>query len=267
MKRIIALAVLALHSSCFTSSVSAAVTANTIATGTAYMTYDRAAWATVAPSDAYTDISGTPTGASGPTADATGQRWMFIDRFEGSNWVNAAYPAAYLTGPTAPLTQPSGGFAMAVNTYGTNAFASGHKITTFNSSTAPNGFIGLGGSFRVASDFNEPGASVWWQKLALQFDSTDSIWKIVSTFGAGAGTVFELTNVTTDTVNGSLYLSADYKFGNSDWYQFFQSSTGATINPNTILGHIELIPASVPEPSRALLFVSGLLGLSLRRRR
>lgn len=267
MNRVVALTLLALISNGFTTSVSAAVTANTIATGTAYMTYDRAAWATVAPFDAYTDISGTPTGASGPTADATGQRWMFIDRFEGSTWVNAAYPSAYLTGATAPLTQPSGGFAMAVNTYGTNAFASGHKITTFNSSTAPNGFIGLGGSFRVTSDFNEPGASVWWQKLALQFDSTDSIWKIVSTFGAGAGTVFELTNVTTDTIDGSLYLSADYKFGNSDWYQFFQSSSGATISQTAILGHITLIPASVPEPSRALLFVSGLLGLSLRRLR
>ncbi len=265
MKRFIALAFTA---SCFTSSVSAAVTANTIATGTANMTYDRAAWATVVPFDAYTDISGTPTGASGPTADASGQRWMFPDRFEGTTWANAAYPSAYLTGgATTPLTQPSGGFALAVNTYGVNSFASGHKITTFNSSSAPNGFIGLGGSFRVTSDFNEPGASVWWQKLALQLDPLDSKWKIVSTFGAGAGSVFELTNVTTDTINGSLYLSADYVFGNSDWYQFFQSSTGATISQTAVLGHITLMPATVPEPSRALLLVGGLLGVSVRRRR
>jgi hypothetical protein len=265
MKRFIALAFTV---GCLTSAVSAAVTANTIATGTAYMTYDRAAWAMVAPFDAYTDISGTPTGASGPTADATGQRWMFPDRFEGTSWVNAAYPAAYLTGgATTPLTQPSGGFALAVNTYGVNSFASGHKITTFNSSTAPNGFIGLGGSLRVTSDFNEPGASVWWQKLALQFDSTDSTWKIVSTFGAGAGTVFELTNVVTDTINGSLYLSADYKFGNSDWYQFLQSSSSATISQTAILGHIELIPTGVPEPSRALLLLTGVLAVALRRRR
>lgn len=145
MKKLITIACLALGSRLLTHEASAAVLANTIATGTGYLTIDRAAWATVAPFDAYTDISGTPTGASGPTADVTGQRWMFADRFEGTSWVAASYPSSYLTGPTAPLTQPSGGFALSVNTYVTNSFAANHKITTYNSTTNPNGYIGLGG--------------------------------------------------------------------------------------------------------------------------
>ena len=268
MNKSIALVSLAVTHALLTGTLSAAVTANTIANGTAFMTYDRAAWATVAPSDAYTDISGTPTGLSGPTADLAGQRWMFPDRFEGTTWVNAAYPTAYLTGGnTSPLTQPSGGFALQVNTYNTNSFAFGHKITDYNSTTNPNGYIGLGGSFRVTSDFNEPGASVWWQKLAIRLDPLDSKWKIVSTFGAGQGSVFELTNVTANTVNGSLSLSADYIFGATDWYDFFQSSSGATIDANKILGHITLTPATVPEPSRVMLFILGSATIALRRRR
>ena len=246
-----------------TSPVSAAVLANTTANGSVAFTYDRAAWATVAPHEAYTTISGNPTGLSGPTADIAGQRWMYPDRFEGTSWVAAAYPASYLTGPTAPLASTL--IPMLVNTYGTNSFAANHKITDYNSTSNPFGYIGLGGSLRATSDFNQPGASVWWEHLALRKDSADNVWKIYATTGAGAGSVFELFNVTEETVNGNLHLTADYKFGDTDWYQFFQSSTAASINPNMTLGHIELSPA--PEPSRALLACAGLMTLLLRRKR
>lgn len=218
--------------------------ANTTANGTAFMTYDRAAWATLAPNAEYTDISANPLGIFADTADATGFRWMFPDRFEGANWVNAAYPSDYLTGVTSPLVQPGAGLALAVNSYGVNSFAANHKITNYNSTTNPNGFIGLAGSLRVTSDFNEPGASVWWQKLAIQKDPIDNIWKLVSTSGAGQGSVFELRNVTTRTVNGNLYLSGDYVFGNTDWLQFLQDVNGH-IDTEKILGHIEIIPAGV----------------------
>lgn len=250
----------------------AAVLPNTTANGVAYMTIDRGAWSTIAPSEAYTNISGVPTGVTGPTADATGQRWMFADRFEGKAWKGAAYPTDYLTGATAPLTQPANGFALEVNQYNStaaaaNGFHANYKLTDYNSTSKPNGFIGLGGSFRATSDFNEPGASVWWQYLAIQQDATDSTWKIVSTRGAGAGSVFELTNVTTETIDGNLHLSADYVFGNSDWYQFFQSSTAAVISPTTVLGHIEIVPSAVPEPaSLGLIGVGGLALLSRRRK-
>ncbi len=263
MNRCLLSALLLICLSAGTRPASAAVTANTTADGTVTFSYDRAAWATVAPSAAYTTISGAPTGTSGPTADATGQRWMYPDRFEGTSWVAASYPANYLTGVTQPLADTV--FTLAVNTYGTNSFAANHKITGYNSTTNPYGYIGLGASFRVTSDFNEPGASVWWEHLALQKDSTDNIWKILATSGAGQGTIFELTNVTEETINGSLHLSGDYIFGNTDWYNFLQGN-GDT-DPNKILGHIELMPAGVPEPSRLLLAGLGAILLLLRRKR
>ncbi len=246
-----------------TASVSAAIDPNTTANGTAYMTVDRAAWATVAPSADYYDIHGNPTGASGPSADAAGQRWMFTDRFEGSSWVAAAYPTDYLTGLAPPLTQPAGGFAMPVNTYGVNSFAANHKITNYNSTSNANGWIGLGGSFRATSDFNEPGASVWWEHLAVRQDPSDSIWKIFATSGPGQGSIFELRNVTAETINGNLHLSGDYVFGNTDWLQFFQDVNGH-LDTELVLGHIEIVPVPAPGTA-ALLGVGGLLAARRRR--
>ena len=78
--------------------------------------------------------------------------------------------------------------------------------------------------------------------------------------GAGGG---KAQLVPQERIN--LHLTGDYKFGNTDWYQFFQGSTSAVINPNMSLGHIELSPA--PEPSRALLACAGLMTLLLRRKR
>lgn len=236
---------------------------NTTANGTAYMTIDRAAWATVAPSADYFDIHGNDLGYGAASADADGSRWMFADRFEGKSWVAASYPSSYLTPlPDYPLVQPAGGFAMPVNTYGTNSFAAGHMVTSYNSTTNPGGYIGLGGSLRVTSDFNEPGASVWWEHLALQQDQTDMTWRLFATSGPGQGSIFELTNVVTETVNGKLHLSADYKFGNTDWLNFFQGYNG-DVNTETLLGHIELTP--VPEPSSWALAVVGLIGLGYGR--
>ena len=244
-----------------TCPVSASVLANTTANGTVMFTYDRAAWATVAPSAGYTNISGVPTGSSGPTADILGQRWMYPDRFEGTSWVAAIYPTSYLTGPTQPLASTL--IPMLVNTYGTNSFAANHQITDYNSTSNPFGYIGLGASLRVTSDFNQPGASVWWEHLALRKDSADNVWKVYATSGPGQGSIFELRNVTEETVNGNLHLSGDYVFGDTDWYNFLQGN-GVT-DANKILGHIELTPA--PEPSRALLACVGLFASLLRRKR
>ncbi|HUK81678.1 MAG TPA: hypothetical protein VLZ12_03505 [Verrucomicrobiae bacterium] len=241
MKRIFAAAIATIVA----AHASAAVLSNTTANGVVYMTYDRAAWATIAPYADYTDIHSNPTGLSGPSADADGQRWIFPDRIEGTNWVAAAYPSDYLTPiPDHPLEQPAGGFVLPVNSYVTNSFAANHQLTAYNSTTNPNGFIGLGGSMRATSDFNEPGASVWWEHLAIMQDAADSIWKLYATSGPGQGSIFELTNVVVGTVNGNLHLSADYIFGNTDWLLFFQDYNGR-LDPNAILGHIELIPAGV----------------------
>jgi len=248
-----------------TAGATASVLPNTTTNGVGYMTYDRAAWATLAPSADYYDIHGNPTGASGPTADVDGQRWMFPDRFEGTGWVAAAYPSDYLTAlPDFPLAQPVGGFAMPVNTYGINSFAANHKITDYNSTTNPNGWIGLGGSLRATSDFNEPGASVWWEHLAVREDPGDSIWKIYATSGPGQGSLFELRNVTTETVAGNLHLSGDYVFGNTDWLQFFQDANGH-LDTDAVLGHIEIVPT--PEPSVATLLLASSCIAVLRRQR
>ena len=224
---------------------SAAVLPNTTANGVVYMTIDRAAWATIAPSADYYDIHGNDLGTNSATADTNGKRWMFTDRFEGTNWVSAAYPSAYLTPlPDYPLVQPIGGFVLPVNTYTSNSFAANHEITSYNSTSNTNGYIGLGGSFRATSDFNEPGSSVWWEHLALAQDPADGIWKLYATSGPGQGSLFELRNVTAETINGNLHLSGDYVFGNTDWLQFFQDYNGH-LDTNMILGHIELIPAGV----------------------
>jgi len=245
MKKFFAAAAIATFAGESTFQVSAAVLPNTTANGVVYLTYDRAAWATIAPSAEYTDVSGTPLGVTNTCADVDGRRWMFPDRFEGTNWVEAAYPSAYLTPlPDYPLAQPAGGFVLPVNTYASNSFAANHKITSYNSSTSTNGYIGLGGSFRATSDFNEPGASVWWEHLALMQDPADGIWKLSATSGPGQGSLFELRNVTAETINGNLHLSGDYVFGNTDWLQFFQDINGH-LDTNMILGHIELIPAGV----------------------
>ncbi|MEQ1891551.1 MAG: hypothetical protein ABL998_03325 [Planctomycetota bacterium] len=167
---------------------------------------------------------------------------MFLDRIEGTSWVNAAYPADFLTPlPDFPLVQPVGGFALPVNTYGFNSFAANHKITDYNSTSNPNGYIGLGGSLRSTSDFNEPGASVWWQHLAVRQDPVDSIWKIFATSGPGQGSVFELRNVVTESILGKLHLTADYVFGNTDWLQFLQDVNGH-LDTELVLGQIEIVP-------------------------
>jgi hypothetical protein len=245
MKMTIARGILALIGGVLAGPLSAAVLPDTTANGVVYLTYDRAAWATIAASAFYTDIHSNPTGASGPSADSNGQRWMFPDRLEGTNWVAATYPADYLTPlPDSPLQPSPEGFVLPVNTYVTNAFATNHKISSYNSTSNTNGYIGLGGSFRATSDFNQPGASVWWEHLALRQDPEDSIWKLYATSGPGQGSLFELRNVTEETINGHLHLSADYVFGNTEWLHFFQDVNGH-LDTNAILGHIELVPDGV----------------------
>lgn len=226
-------------------TVSADVLPNTTAGGVAYLTYNRSAWATVAPTADFYDIHGNDLGISALASDVLGKRWLFPDRFEGTNWVAASYPASYLTPlPDYPLLQPMGGFLLPVNTYRTNSFATNHAITSYNSTENPHGYIGLGGSLRTTSDFNEPGASVWWEHLALGQDPADGIWKLYATSGPGKGSIFQLTNVTTETINGNLHLSADYVFGDTDWLQFLQDYNGH-VDINQVLGHIELIPDGI----------------------
>ena len=245
MKRIIAEGVAAAAVGMLVVNVSAAILPDTTANGIVYLTYDRAAWATVAPSADYYDIHGNDLGTNSATADVGGKRWMFPDRLEGTNWVGADYPADYLTPlPDYPLAQPAGGFVLPVNSYGSNSFATNHAVTSYNSTSNTNGYIGLGGSLRATSDFNEPGSSVWWEHLALRQDPTNNIWTFYATSGPGQGSLFELRNVTAETINGNLHLSGDYVFGNTDWLQFFQDYNGH-LDTNMILGHIELVPAGV----------------------
>jgi len=245
MKKLLKTTLFASMSGLLATHLSAQVQPNTTANGVVYMTYNRAAWATVAPSADYYDIHGNDLGTNSATSDTNGKRWMFPDRFEGTNWVAAAYPNDYLTPlPDYPLVQPSPGFVLPVNSYGSNSFATNHQVTSYNSTSNANGYIGLGGSFRATSDFNEPGSSVWWEHLALQQDPTNHIWKLSATSGPGQGSLFELRNVTEETIDGNLHLSGDYVFGNTDWLQFFQDVNGH-LDTNAVLGHIELIPAGV----------------------
>jgi hypothetical protein len=251
------------------SLASAGITAN----GTATLVYNKAAWATVAPAAlnpapakiGYFDIHATPTGAVGDAADLASHRWMMLLSTANQSVTTIPYPAGYLGAPTPITAGATYSYSMPVNCYGASCagWGSNYKVTDYDSVTNPGGWIGLGGSLKVGSDFNEPGASVWWEKLALH--NVGGIWKIEATDSIGAGSVFELVNpvVTTLTCRYPLLpprpipyrtvqrigISASYKLGNTDWASFFNGSATPGFNPNTgfvdinkILGTFTLTP-------------------------
>jgi len=234
------------------------------AIGTATLQYNKSKWATVAPNAsnpspakiAYTDIHGTATGSVNYAANTNGQRWMMLQNVADQTVSSFPYPSAWQINvvDNVPITSSATyNVAMPVNCYTSSCsgWGTGYTVTTYDSSSNPGGWIGLGGSLKVSSDFNEPGGTVWWGKLALKKDTSTGVWWIYDQLHSS--TVFQLVNVTetTKTCSGvdRLNIEADYKFGESDWGTFLDSYATPGTDPNTgdidldkVLGTFTLIP-------------------------
>jgi hypothetical protein len=244
--------------------------------GTAYMTYNQAAWATMVESYIPLDISGNPVGDTPVnTEDSFGKRFYYPQKFMGpefspasikpSGFASEARIANGTADPIAveqwrlfdpaqrvPLLQPTGGFAMPVDTLTSGidpSWGTGHKESysynpddesTFPTTGFISGLLGsgdtfdlisLGGTFRLASDLVSPGGSLWWGNMTIEGvddQNTDfrgaEKWYIGSRGnGQASHTTFELINPVfgVDPETGLTTLEADYKWGDSNLSQFF----------------------------------------------
>ncbi|KJV05883.1 hypothetical protein [Methylocucumis oryzae] len=256
--------VLTLLSGAIALTVSPLAHSGVTAAGTATLVYNKSNWSTVATTAlnpapakiAYTDIHATPTGVVNDAANTNGQRWMMLQNVANQTVSSFPYPSAWQipVASNVPITTAATySFAMPVNCYTSSCsgWGTGYTVTTYDSVSNPGGWIGLGGSLKVSSDFNEPGGTVWWGKLALKQDTGTGLWWIYDQLNGS--TVFQLVSpvVTTKTCSGiqRINITASYKFGNSDWGLFFDGYATPGTNPNTgkldlnkTLGTFSLIP-------------------------
>lgn len=259
--------------------------------GTAYFSYDQAAWATLKPLESYKNMKYQELygGQRIPTADAPGLRWaypqLFVDNTVPAqlHYFGKATDAAIARGKSDPLavaewrildpaqqvpaSQPVGGWALAVDSLEPDldaGWAEGYHPSDFDLTTGV-GSISLGGSLRLHSDFNSPSGVLWMRGLTLERHAENESWYIGNNAGPAAGTFFELIDpvIGVNPNNGLLSIDADYKLGDSLFSQLFFQLGGDT----RAIGHFSLNPvtaavssAVVPIPSAVWLFASSLLG-------
>lgn len=266
--------------------------------GTAYLSYDQAAWATLKPLESYKNMKYQELygGQRIPTADADGLRWAYPQLFV-DNTVPAqlhafgkATDAAIARGTSDPLsvadwrvldraqqvpaTQPVGGWALSVDSLASGldaGWAEGYVPSDFDLSTGV-GTIALGGSLRLHSDFNSPSGVIWLRGLTLEHHAENESWYIGNNAGPAYGTFFELIDpvIGINPNNGLLSIDADYKMGDSFYSERFFQLGGDT----RAIGHFSLNPvlaqtpgSVVPIPGAVWLFGSSLLGfLGISRR-
>ncbi len=284
--------------------------------GTAYFTYDQATWSTMRGSAMRSDGHGVNLkSAPDPTSDTDGNRFfypqLFLD-YRHAAPVTASGTASdeRIVNGTAdpkavkewrifdlarrvPLAQPEGGFAMPVDTLDPGLPVDwGEGLSQSRYYENPIDFgnehirtvIGLGGSFRMVSDFFGQSGSLWFSGLELREESNNAEsgsayrWFIASTHPQAPATIFELINpVFAVNTQGQMTLEADYKWGTSAWGAFFQFRNvdgSVSEDGNKVLGHLSINPdrsgvpvSSVPLPGAAWLFGSALLGLTGIKRR
>ncbi|WFP48565.1 hypothetical protein PL263_10615 [Methylomonas sp. EFPC3] len=273
--------------------------------GEAHLTYDRQAWATLLPTRARTDIHGIPIeGSEGPTSDTKGNRFLYPQLFLDHNSPTAikrselaseariangtADPEAvaqwriYNQDEWVPLDQPPGGFTMQVDDLRAGVWwpeKSGWVPSSYNPYPGEETplTIGLGGSLRLHSDFIAPGASLWFASLDIRLQqdrmTQEYKWYIGSSGGVAPGSIFELINPVfgVDPTTGYTTLSADYKWGASQWSNFFHFNAYPGDITEKVLGHISMNvgaeTAPVPVPAAVWLFGSALAGwLGFKRR-
>ncbi|WFP48572.1 VPLPA-CTERM sorting domain-containing protein [Methylomonas sp. EFPC3] len=296
------------------SSAQADLPSGTIG-GMAYFTYDQATWATMRSSAMRSDSHGIDLkNTPDPTSDTDGNRFFYPQLFRdyrqsAPTTVSTMASDDHIVKGTAdpkaveewrifdlaqrkPLDQPEGGFAMPVDPIESGLpidWGSGYSQTRYdpnptNDSDRVRTVIGLGGSFRMVSDFFGQSGSLWFSGLELREqintydDSNNYYWYIASTHPQAPATIFELINPVFDVnAQGQMTLEADYRWGTSAWGAFFQfRNVDGTVSEdgNKVLGHLSINPnrsgsgvSSVPLPATAWLFGSALLGLIGIKRR
>ncbi|NJA07164.1 hypothetical protein [Methylococcaceae bacterium WWC4] len=286
--------------------------------GMAYFTYDQAAWATMKSSGKRSDVHGVDLKSTpDPTSDTDGNRFFYPQLFRDyrqSALIVASgtasddfivvrgnpYPEAveqwriFDLAQRKPLAQPEGGFAMPVDPVDAGLpidWGDGYSQTRYDPNPVNQGgvlirsVIGLGGGFRMVSDFFGQSGSLWFGGLELreqgQPDADDPNYKwylAASTPAQANATVFELIDPLFGVdAQGRMTLEADYKWGQTAWGAFFgfRNVDGSTSEDgNKVLGHLSINPnrsgapvSSVPLPGAVWLFGSALLGLIGVKRR
>ncbi|TPQ24586.1 hypothetical protein [Methylomonas koyamae] len=285
--------------------------------GMAYFTYDQATWATVHSTAMRTDVHGINLRSTPDlTSDTYGNRLVYPQLFRDyrqsasitSSGVASDYNIVHGTAdPEAvkqwrifdpaqrvPLAQPEGGFAMPVDPIEPGLpvdWGTGYAETRYDpnpvslSGLLVRSVIGLGGGFRVASDFSGPSGSLWFGGLELReqapadADNPSYRWTITVTTPAQAqGPAFELIDPLFGVnAQGQMTLEADYRWSPGGWSMALGlMNVDGTLNEDgkKVMGHISINPnrsgapvSSVPLPATAWLFGSALLGLIGIKRR
>lgn len=168
--------------------------------GRAYLTFNQAALATLAPSFGRIDDHGQPIdyGTTWPTANANGQRLLYVKQFldtsvyPGLKDSSLASDLAIANGtadPEAvaqwrlltpedrmPILSPEGGWDMPVDPWSKNVTQDflnlGYTPSAYDpdpNSTNPV-FISLGGNLQFASDFVSPSGSIWIRGLGISLE-------------------------------------------------------------------------------------------------
>lgn len=276
--------------------------------GTSYISFNQTNLATMFSEYQHTTNTGVPYGDPLPTSDTTGNRFLYVDRFIDStqdstikySGLASDYRIAHGTAdPVAveqwrvfdpsqsvPLTQPTGGYQMPVDglSVGVDWAKQGlygwmPSIYDPNPNPDPNSGtsiqISLGGTFRMHSDFAAPGGALWFNNLGLQYSwnyyGDTPRWYISDLSGQGQGTIFELINPEFGVdAYGQFSLEADFKWGQSQWADFFRIV--GSDPAEKVMGHLSINPivdptTVIPVPGAVWLFGSALLGLVGIKRR
>lgn len=275
--------------------------------GVSYVKFNENALATMFDQSMRTSNNGVPYGELLPTSNTPGNRFLYVDRFIDSyhdttiKYSGLASDSRIANGnadpiaveqwrvfdpsQSVPLTQPRGGYQLPIDSLaaGIDFGAGTYGWTASNYDPNPNldpssGVplqISLGGSFRLHSDFQAPGGTLWFNNLGIQYSPSSydytPKWYVANLAGQGVGSIFELINpvfgVNSDT--GLFTLEADFKWGDSQWSNFFR--VFGTEVSEKVMGHLSVNPSIdptvVPVPAAVWLFGSALLGLMGYKRR
>jgi hypothetical protein len=228
--------------------------ASTLVSGGATIDYDSAAWATVA------------GGLNSPGFEA-----LIIDEFFDQAAVTSRTSAQILADEVQASPSYTGQFYNLNGSSVTNLAGRTNQATTFSydsgTPTAHTGVIGISGITRWDVNPILGGGNLLFGDFTLKYDSNrllvgGSGWALTSNVIPSA-VVFDLFNVVLNATDTSFDISGDlgvsYEVAN---FLFFTPA-----NQGKDMGSFSFSAVAVPEPSRTLLLMGGIVGVGMRRRR